>query len=97
MADCNPTDCGELVPADFTADEAKAERVVLAFLLKEHPSRLKIPELCRALYADPNHFKRSDAVERAVRELDGAGLIHCDRGYAVPSRAALYFSRLEMD
>lgn len=97
MAEINPTDSAASCLNAYTADEAKAERVVLAFLLKEHPSRLKIPELCRALYAHPNDFKRSDAVERAVRELDGAGLIHCDGGYAVPSRAALYFSRLEMD
>jgi hypothetical protein len=97
MADCNPTDCGEFVHIDFAAEEIQAERAVLAFLLEEHPSRLKIFELCRALYAHPNDFKSSDAVERAVRELDGAGLIHCDGGYAVPSRAALYFARLEMD
>jgi hypothetical protein len=97
MADRNPTDCGEFVPTDYAAEEMQAQRVVLAFLLDEHPSRLTIPELCRALYAHPNDFKSSDAVERAIRELDSAGLVHCDGGYAVPSRAALYFARLEMD
>jgi len=97
MADRNPTDCGEFVPTDFAAEEIQAERIVLAFLLDEHPPRLTIPELCRALYVHPNDFNSGDAVERAVRELDGAGLIHCDGGYAVPSRAALYFARLEMD
>jgi len=97
MADRNPTDCGEFVPTDYAAEEAQAECVVLAFLLEEHPSRLKIFELCRALYAHPDDFNSNDAVERAVRELDGAGLVHCDGGYAVPSHAALYFARLEMD
>jgi hypothetical protein len=97
MADRNPTDCGEFVPTDYAAEEMQAQRVVLAFLLEEHPSRLTIPELCRALYAHPNDINSNDAVERAIRELDGAGLIHCDGGYAIPSRAALSFSRLEMD
>ena len=36
-----------------------------------------------------------DAVERAIRELVGAGLLRCDGGYVVPTRAALYFHRLE--
>ena len=97
MADRNPTDCGEFAPTDYAAEEKQAQRVVLAFLLEEHPSRLTIPELCRALYAHPTDFNRNDAVERAIRELDSAGLVHCDGGYAVPSRAALYFARLEMD
>lgn len=97
MADRNPTDCGEFVPTDYAADDMQAQRAVLAFLLEEHPARLTIPELCRALYAHPNNFESSDAVERAVRELDGAGLIHCHSGYAALSRAARYFARLEME
>ena len=106
MANENPTDCGEFVLTDhaaedaltdYAAEEMQAQRIVLAFLLDEHPSRLKIFELCRALYAHPNDFDTNDVVERAIRELDSAGLIHCDGGYAVPSRAALCFARLEMD
>jgi hypothetical protein len=97
MADRNPTDCGEFVLTDYAAEEMQAQRVVLAFLLDEHPSRLKIFELCRALYAHPIDFNSNDAVERAIRELDSAGLVHCDGGCVVPSRAALYFARLEMD
>jgi hypothetical protein len=38
-----------------------------------------------------------DAVERAIRELVGAGLLRCEGGYVVPTRAALYFHRLESD
>lgn len=90
----NPTDCVERDPA---AEDAKAERVVLAFLLEEHPSQLTIPEVSRALNARPGGFSSDDAVERAIRELDGAGLLHCHNGLAVPTRAALYFARLELD
>lgn len=94
MADSNPTDCAERFPA---GEDAKAERVVLAFLLEEHPSQLTIPELSRALNARPDGFSANDAVERAVRELDGAGLLHCQGGFVLPTRAALYFARLEVE
>lgn len=97
MAEINPTDSAACCLTDYAAEEMKAQRIVLGFLLEEHPTRLTIPELCRALYAHPNDFDTNDVVERAIRELDGAGLIHCDGGYAVPSRAALCFDRLEMD
>jgi hypothetical protein len=90
----NPTDCAERHPS---SEDAKAERVVLAFLLEEHPSQLTIPELSRALNARPGNFSSDDAVERAIRELDSAGLAHCRGGFVAPTRAALYFARLEMD
>lgn len=97
MAIENPTDSAASCLNAYAAEEAEAQRVVLGFLLEVHPARLKVFELCRALYAHPGDFDSKDAVERALRELDGAGLVHCDGGYAVPSRAALYFSRLEME
>jgi hypothetical protein len=96
MADANPTDCAERDLPRPRAEDAKVERVALAFLLEEHPSQLTIPELSLALNADPG-FDSDDAVERAVRELVGAGLIYCCGGFVLPSRAALYFARLETD
>jgi hypothetical protein len=71
--------------------------VVLAFLLEEHPSQLTIPELSRALNAHPGGFSSDDAVERAVRELVGAGLLYCHGAFVLLTRAALYFARLEVD
>jgi hypothetical protein len=93
----NPTDCVEHERRGPHAEDAKAERVVLAFLLEEHPARLTVLELSRALNAEPGSFDSDDAVERAVRELDGAGLIHCRGGFVAPTRAALYFAQLEVD
>jgi len=93
MADSNPTDCAERHPA---GEDAKVERVVLALLLEEHPSQLTIPELSRALNAHSS-FSSDDAVERAVRELVGAGLLYCQGRFVLPTRAALYFARLEAD
>jgi hypothetical protein len=96
MADSNPTDCAERDLPRLRAEDAKVERVVLAFLLEEHPSQLTIPELSLALNADPD-FDSADAVERAVRELVGAGLLYCHGRFVLPTRAALYFARLEAD
>ena len=96
MADSNPTTCAEhrcKSPAD---QDAKTELAVLAFLLDEHPSQLTIPEVSRAMNGGSKDFGAFDSVERAIRRLDGAGLIHCKGGFAIPTRAALYFARLEL-
>ncbi len=95
MAEINPMDCAQRDPATPATQDAKAERLVLAFLLEEHPSQLTIPELSRALNAVAGTFDTEDAVERAVRELVGAGLLHCHAAFIVPTRSALYFERLQ--
>ncbi len=95
MVDFNPTDCAKRNPDIPAEADRKSERAVLVFLLEEHPSQLTIPELSRALNARQGSFESDDAVERAVRELVGAGLLRCQGGYILPTRAALYFERLE--
>jgi hypothetical protein len=96
MADENPTDCAERNPSDSPTRDERDQRVVLAFVLDEHPDQLTIPELCRALYAHPGDFVSDDAVERAIRDLDGAGLLSCAGGIVRPTRAALCFARLDV-
>jgi hypothetical protein len=93
----HPTDCAECVPPNYVAQEAETQRVVLAFILDEHPAQLTIPEVVRAIYAHPYDFKENDAVERAVRDLVGGGLLHCHGCFVLPTRTALYFSGLEAD
>jgi len=97
MADANPTDCAERDLCGPCAEDTKVERIVLAFLLEEHPTQLTIPEVSLALNAHPGSFSSDDAVERAVRELVGAGLLYCEGRFVLPSRAALYFAWLEED
>lgn len=92
----NPTD-RERDPACPNNEDAKVERAVLAFLLDEHPNRLTLPEVAWALNPRDEEFASGDAAERAVRELVGAGLLHCAEGFVLPTRAALYFHRLEQD
>jgi hypothetical protein len=78
-------------------EDRKTEAAVLSLLLDEHPARLTADELVLVLHADPDRGDPEDAAERAVRELTGAGLLHREGRFLTPSRAALYFSRLESD
>lgn len=87
--------CLESGTAPPAMQDAKAERTVLAFLIEEHPNQLTVPEVSWALDQGSAEFEAKDAVERAVRELVGAGLLRCADGFVVPTRAALYFARLE--
>lgn len=75
--------------------DAQTESAVLAFILEEHPAQLTITEVSLVLNADQNAPDSGDAVERAVRELVSAGLLHCQGAFVLPTRAALYFNRLE--
>ena len=65
------------------------QRTVLALALAAHPRPLSIPDLAREI-------DQGNAVERAVRDLVGIGLLEC-RGISIqPSAAALHFERLEL-
>lgn len=96
MADPNPTDCVERDTARPAAQDAKAERTVLAFLLAEHPNPLTIAEVAWALNHGTFEFETEDAIERAIRELVGAGLLHCSDGFVMPTRTARYCAGLEL-
>jgi len=65
------------------------QRAVLALALEAHPKSLTIPELAAQI-------GQSDAVERAVRDLVGVGLLEHDGASVRPSAAALHFDRLEL-
>jgi len=97
MADENSTDSAACCLNPFFAKEARNQGIVLSFLLNEHPAQLTIPEVARELYTHPSDFDENDAVERAIRDLVGGGLLQCHGAFVLPTRAALYFSRLEMD
>ena len=78
-----------------TAEEDGAtESAVLAQVLTLHPTAVTIEELARELCEDRNSFAALDAVERAVRDLAGAGLVHDSGRFVLPTRAALRFDEL---
>ena len=59
-----------------------------------HPTQVTLEELIREVAADPDAFAERDAIERAVRDLARAGLLHRSGELVLPSRAALRFSEL---
>lgn len=67
----------------------RAQRVVLSYVLDQHPIKPSIPALVRDL-ADES----SDAYERAIRDLTGIGLLDCEGGIVAPTQAALRFDRI---
>jgi hypothetical protein len=89
----HPTDREPDSASPAEADRT-TERAVLAFLIEEHPSELTIPEVSWA-FNPRGSDSEGDAVERAIRELVGARLLHCRDGFVMPTRAALYFERLQ--
>lgn len=97
MAKRNPMDRAQRNPFSPDPKDKKIERAVLAFLIYRYPERLTIPELSRILNEENSDLESDDAVERAIRELVGAGLLECQAGVALPTRAALYFDALESD
>jgi hypothetical protein len=78
-----------------TADEDRAEEsAVLQHVLALHPTAVTIEELVRELDPGRDSFSERDAVERAVRDLAGAGLLHDRESLVLPTRAALRFDEL---
>lgn len=75
-------------------EDAATESAVLQQVLALHPSALSLPELHRALGAEEDGFAAVDAIERAVRDLVGAGLLHRSEALVLPTRAALRFDEL---
>ena len=76
------------------AEDETMESAVLRQLLDLHPTRLTLEELTRELAGSGGSFAERDAVERAVRELTGAGLLHRGEEFVAPTRAALRFNEL---
>lgn len=70
------------------SEDASVQRAVLSLVLEAHPRQLTIPELAREI--------AGEAVEHAVRDLVGAGLIECGGISIRPTAAALHFESLEL-
>ena len=75
-------------------EDAAVETTVLRQLLLIHPAQVTVEELIVDVAADPDAFAERDAIERAVRELARAGLVHRNGEFVIPSRAALRFDEL---
>jgi hypothetical protein len=76
------------------AEDAVTESAVLQRLLDLHPVLITGAELVREVGGESADFAERDAIERAVRDLTGAGLLHRHDTFVIPTRAALRFSEL---
>jgi hypothetical protein len=74
--------------------DAATEAAVLQRVLELHPVLLTLEELVLDLGGPSAQFAERDAIERAVRDLTGAGLLHRNDSFLMPTRAALRFSEL---
>lgn len=75
--------------------DARVESALLQRVLDLHPTRMTAAELVRDLAGEEADFGARDGVERAIRELTGAGLLHRGKdGLVTPTRAALHFGEL---
>jgi hypothetical protein len=76
-------------------EDARLESALLQLVLDLHPTRTTAAELVRELAGEEADFAARDGVERAIRELTGAGLLHRgDDGLITPTRAAIHFGEL---
>ena len=86
---------GERRQLDDPGGDVATESAVLRQLLDLHPIQLTVAELVREIGGEQADFAERDAIERAVRDLAGAGLLHhndelrdADPGGAALQRAA---------
>ena len=80
-----------------TTDEEDrgCEAAVLHYVLAVHPAPLTLEDLLRELGAED--FGKRDAIERAVRDLVGCGLLRRGEELILPSHAALRFEELSAE
>lgn len=76
------------------AQDAAVESAVLQHVLTLHPTVVTIAELAREMGEADERSPGRDAIERAVRDLTGAGLLHSSDSFVLPTRAALRFDEL---
>jgi hypothetical protein len=81
---CRPT-----LARPASARTKPVQRAVLSLVLEAHPKSLTIPDFAREI-------DRGDAVERACRDLVGAGLLKCSGLSVTPTEAVLRFDGLEL-
>lgn len=95
MADQNPTGLGATERLT-TADQDDRDQVaVLRHVLFLYPEGLTLEELIRELGSFSGASPQRDAIERAVRDLAGVGLLHQVGPLVLPTRSAVVFHRLE--
>jgi phage head maturation protease len=76
------------------SEDAATESAVLQQLLNLHPTQVTMEELLLEVGGQFADFAERDAIDRAVRDLTGVGLLHRHDSFVLPTRAALRFNQL---
>lgn len=86
---------GDRIDIRGTAEEDnRTESAVLQYILAFHPVQTSLDELLREFDQGSGDVTQRDAVERAVRDLIGSGLLRRNGDLVLPTRAALRFDEL---
>jgi hypothetical protein len=76
-------------------EDTRVEALVMQRVLDLHPTRVTLDELVRDIAGEDPGFGVRDGIERAIRELTGAGLLHAaDGDFVTPTRAAVHYGEL---
>ncbi len=76
-------------------EDARVESALMQRVLDLHPARMTLDELILDLNGEEADFASRDPIERAIRELTRAGLLHrTEDGFVTPTRAAVHFGEL---
>jgi hypothetical protein len=75
-------------------EDDRTEAAVMGLVLEQHPAQLTLTELALMMVGANQEYKGTDAVERAVRDLVGTGLLHRNGDTIRPTVAALRFHDL---
>jgi hypothetical protein len=70
------------------------QAAILREVLFIYPEALTLDELARQMTFASDAFAQGDRIERAVRDLVGAGLLHQVGPLVLPTRTAVVFNRL---
>lgn len=89
-----PTRGPGLSPAE---QDDQLQGVVLHHLLDDYPVHFAVTELVSELSGPTAARSEHDDIERAVRDLAGAGLLHHGSGFVWPTRAAMRAGALMAD
>jgi hypothetical protein len=89
-----PKGAGDHERASPTAQDFYEQRGVLHHVLSLCPEPMTLDELIREMTGDSDEFIKRDGIERAVRELIGAGLLQRVGKLVLPTRAAAHFSAI---
>ena len=90
-----PKGAGEDERATTAAVDDHDQARVLRQVLYLYPESLTLAELTRELTVGSTDFQEQDRIERAVRDLVAAGLLHRVGDLVLPTRAAVHFHALE--